>query len=135
MRSEKVHEKCVFPTRKGRHQRVDFKELLKKAEEDYVDFQEAWHGEGPHVTTETFIILVDECTKPKPIFIGLYCPVLLLLSEGAEVIQLIRWCTHVIIEKIIHEIKSDICCQLHNLSTYQKSTTDYNYDSDYDYNS
>lgn len=44
LRLEKVKEKCWFPNRRPRHARCDLKEIVRKAEEDYVDFQEARLG-------------------------------------------------------------------------------------------
>ena len=41
LRAEKVREKCLFPGKKPRHERCNLPELIKKSEEDYVDFQEA----------------------------------------------------------------------------------------------
>lgn len=34
-------EKVAFPTRKRRHPKVDYKELARKSQENYVDFREA----------------------------------------------------------------------------------------------
>lgn len=43
-RKQKVRDRCLFPSRRPRHKRLDLKQLLKKSEEDYVDFQEARSG-------------------------------------------------------------------------------------------
>ena len=40
-RREKVQEKALFPFRKARREKLDIKELVKKSESDYIDFQEA----------------------------------------------------------------------------------------------
>lgn len=40
VRKEKLHEKVLQPSKKPRHVRLDLQELVRKAEEAYVDFQE-----------------------------------------------------------------------------------------------
>ena len=40
VRKEKVQEKVLFPSKKPRHAKLDLAELVKKAEESYLDFQE-----------------------------------------------------------------------------------------------
>lgn len=40
-RATKVKERAIFPTKKGRHTKHDLKELIKRSEKDYVDFQKA----------------------------------------------------------------------------------------------
>ena len=44
LRKEKVICRCLTPARKPRHERCNLQELVKKSEEDYVDFQEAGMG-------------------------------------------------------------------------------------------
>ena len=41
LRKDKVTQKVLFPKRRPRHERVNLKELVKKSEEDYIDFQDA----------------------------------------------------------------------------------------------
>ena len=41
LRRDRVRERCLFPTRKSRRPKHDLKLLVKKSEEDYIDFQEA----------------------------------------------------------------------------------------------
>ena len=46
-RKEKLHEKLMNPGKRPRHSRMNLEELIKKSEEDYVDFQEApWQLRG-----------------------------------------------------------------------------------------
>lgn len=44
LRRDRVRDRCLFPTRKSRHPKHDLKLLVKKSEEDYIDFQEAGRG-------------------------------------------------------------------------------------------
>ena len=41
LRKDQVHTKVAFPSKKSRHEKVDFRHLIKKSEESYVDIQEA----------------------------------------------------------------------------------------------
>lgn len=41
LRKEKTAERCAFPSRKPKHEKCDIKQLIRRAEEEYVDFQEA----------------------------------------------------------------------------------------------
>ena len=41
LRKEKVQEKVLFPSKRPRHQRQNLQDLIRKSEEDYIDFQEA----------------------------------------------------------------------------------------------
>ena len=40
LRQQQVHERAAFPSRKSRHEKVDYKDLVKRSEKDYVDYQE-----------------------------------------------------------------------------------------------
>ncbi|CAJ1388397.1 unnamed protein product [Effrenium voratum] len=40
LRKEKTAERCAFPSRKPKHEKCDIKQLIRRAEEEYVDFQE-----------------------------------------------------------------------------------------------
>lgn len=44
LRKDKLHEKLLFPTRRPRHEKVDIKSIVKKSEEQYIDFQDAPHS-------------------------------------------------------------------------------------------
>lgn len=48
LRKEKLTEKVLFPSRKGRHQRLDLQTLIQRAEEDYIDFQDVLELQRDH---------------------------------------------------------------------------------------
>lgn len=49
MRREKVQARCLFPKRKPRHERCNLRDMVRKAEEDYIDFQDVpWIIQGFH---------------------------------------------------------------------------------------
>ena len=41
LRKQHIADRIANPQKKSRHQKVDHRELVKRSEEDYVDFQEA----------------------------------------------------------------------------------------------
>ena len=43
LRKARVSDSVLAPGRKGRHERVDMAHLIKRSEENYVDFQQARH--------------------------------------------------------------------------------------------
>ena len=54
LRRDKVHEKCFFPKRRPRHEKIDLREMVRRCEEDYIDFQDAtWQQPGFTTTTAT----------------------------------------------------------------------------------
>lgn len=47
LRAAKVKQGCLQPNKRGRHERVCLKELIKKSEENYIDFQcDPWRKDG-----------------------------------------------------------------------------------------
>lgn len=48
-----MQERALHPERKGRHTKHDLKELVKKSEEAYIDFQEAGL---PHFASESVLL-------------------------------------------------------------------------------
>ena len=50
LRKAKVRDSCLQPGKRFRHERVKLAELIKKSEEDYVDFQEVMWGKGLDMT-------------------------------------------------------------------------------------
>ena len=42
LRKQFILERVKNPAKKTRHTKVDHKDLVRRSEEDYVDFQEAW---------------------------------------------------------------------------------------------
>lgn len=41
MRREKVVESCLFPKKKPKHDKCELADMIRRSEEEYVDFQEA----------------------------------------------------------------------------------------------